>query len=238
VKLAEKHFGNLPTENNVSYEKEPVDFVGSMVHVRNEDIHLVHTAVAVESVGWSSPDYIVFMLLQTLVGSWDRSLGGGKNLTSRVCEIYATEGLAHSLMSFNTCYRNTGLFGAYIVGEKEKTENALHEVIAEWVRLANKATNFEVENAKERLKASFLMQLDGTQAVCEDVGRQILTLARRATPAEVFLRINAITAEDVRRVAKQYLYDVDPAVAAIGYVDTKDFPDYNDIRGWTVWNRL
>ncbi|KAL6043824.1 Mitochondrial-processing peptidase subunit beta [Balamuthia mandrillaris] len=238
-KLAEKHFGRLSSENKIAQRgRPPVEFVGSAVHVRNDDIPLVHTAIAVESVGWSDPNYFVFMVLQAMVGNWDRSLGGGKNLSSRVCEAFATEQLAHSLMSFNTCYHNTGLFGAYIVGEIAPHPNAIAEVVGEWVRIGQSATEAEVERAKNKLKSTFLMQLDGTSAICEDIGRQLLTLGRRLTPAEVYLRLDAITADQVRQVAYQYLNDVDPVVAAVGSVDAATYPDYNQIRGWTYWNRL
>jgi len=238
VSVAEKSFTNLSSEVLADVGPKSVDFVGSMVHVRDDDIHLVHAAIGMESVSWSDPNYFIFMLLQLLVGSWDLSLGGGKNMTSRVCEEFATHGLAHSLMSFNTCYHNTGIFGAYIVGEKENTTDAVYSVLNEWVRIANNVSDFEVENAKRKLKATFLMQLDGTQASAEDIGRQLLTVGRRMSPAEIFLRIDGITAEKVREVATQYLTDVDPAVAAVGHVDTKYFPDYNIMRGWTAWSRM
>jgi len=37
-------------------------------------------------------------------------------------------------------------------------------------------------------------------------------------------------------VANQYLMDVEPAVVGIG--STVNFPDYNQVRGWTHWWRL
>jgi processing peptidase subunit beta len=240
VKLAEKHFSGLSSDVNVDYanREKLFDFTGSMVQVRDTSIPLVHTTVAAKSVGWSDPDYFTFLVLQQLIGSWDRSLGGAKNLSSNLAETFATEELAHSLMSFNTCYHETGLFGAYFVGEMERTSDAIFEVLREWVRIGSGVSEVEVERAKNKLKSTYLMQLDGTQAVAEDIGRQLLTLGRRMPAAEAFMRIDAINAKKVRDVAYTYLNDVDVAVAAVGSVDSGLFPDYNVLRGWTYWNRL
>lgn len=92
----------------------------------------------------------------------------------------------------------------------------MRTVFNEFGRLGSTVTDHEVDIAKDKLKASVLMQLDGTTAVCEDIGRQLLTHGRRLSPAEVWLRIDAITAEDVKRVARERFEDAEPAVAAIG----------------------
>jgi len=237
VKLGEKHFGGLSSENKAK-PREKYDFTGSMVHVLNEDIPQVHTAIGMRSVGWSNPHYFTFMMLQMLVGSWDRNLGGGKNLISRVCESFASENLARSLVSFNTCYNDTGLFGAYIIGDDKNLIWPIRTVMQEWVRLGVEASEFEVENAKRKLKSTFLMQMDGTLSAAEDIGRQVLTLGRRMSPREVFDRIQAIDYREVRRVAEHYLIDTDPAVAAVGNFDFSNFPDWHMIRGWTNYLRL
>ncbi len=52
------------------------------------------------------------------------------------------------------------------------------------------------------------------------------------TPAEIFIRIDDLTADQVRQVAYNYLNDVDIALAAVGHVDSGLFPDYNTMRGW------
>jgi processing peptidase subunit beta len=67
-----------------------------------------------------------------------------------------------------------------------------------------------------RLKGQLLMQLDGTFPIAEDQGRQLLTLGRRMTPAELFLRLDAIDAKAVREVAYEYLNNCELAVAAMG----------------------
>jgi len=236
MKLAEKHFSALPGTISANSPRPEARFTGSMITERDDTMPLANVAVAVQGVGWSDPDYFVFMLIQTILGNWDRNIGGGKNLSSKLCETIATEGLAHSLTTFNTCYNDIGLFGNYIVAEPGKfLEDAICEVFNEYNRIGKLISEDELERAKLKLKAALLMQLDGTTAVCEDIGRQILTHGRRLTPAEVFLRVNAITVKDVKRVCSKYFDDTDPAVSALGNIG--DLPDYNQIRGWTYWNR-
>jgi len=236
--LAEKAFSALPKGDGKPIVRPPVDFTGCLINERDDTLNAAHVAVAMEGVDWSHPDYYVLMVIQTMLGNWDRSIGGGKNLSSNLCEAFAINEYAHSLLTFNTCYNKTGLFGTYIVfpPDGEKIMEGMRTVFNEFGRLGSTVTDHEVDIAKDKLKASVLMQLDGTTAVCEDIGRQLLTHGRRLSPAEVWLRIDAITAEDVKRVARERFEDAEPAVAAIG--STLHLPDYNWLRGWTNKNRI
>jgi len=237
VDLSTKAFGHLPPgELTPKTNQYAIPFTGCLTKIEDQTMSEAHVVVGVESVGWSSPDYFTFMVIQTIVGSWDRQIGGGKNLSSRLCEFVATEELAHSFSSFNTCYNNTGIFGAYFVAEPSKLIDMTRAIFAEWQRIGNNVSQREVERAKNRLKASILMSYDGNQQIAEDIGRQVLTLGRRMSPAEIFLRINAVTVEDVRRVVTSYCEDVEPAVAAIG--PTEQFPDYNWVKAWTFWRNV
>jgi len=90
-----------------------------------------------------------------------------------------------------------------------------------------------VNRAKNKLKASVLLQLDGTTSIAEDIGRQILGLGRRLSTSEIYSEIDKVSAKDIRRIIRTHFEDQCPAVSAIG--KTEEIPDYNQIRGWTYW---
>jgi len=231
---AQKNFTQLGSEAIVE-ARPKASFIGSAALQRDDTMHEAHIALAVESVGWTSPDYYTFLLIQTLIGAWDRNIGGGRNISSKLGELIATEHLAHSMSAFNTCFADTGIFGVYTVAGPDTLEDLVCEVFKEFVRISRNVTPSEIERAKAKLKAAVLMQLDGTTPVAEDIGRQMLVYGRRLTPAEIFLRIDSITTADVMRVARRHFEDVSPAVAAVGPLYL--FPDYNNIRDWTYWRR-
>lgn len=66
----------------------------------------------------------------------------------------------------------------------------VHNVQREWMRLCTSVTEKEVERAKNILKTNMLLQLDGTTAICEDIGRQMLCYNRRIPLHELEARIN------------------------------------------------
>lgn len=235
VALAEQAFASLSSEDNVP-QPLPNSYTGSEVRFRNDDMPYAHIAVGVEGVSWTDPDYFTMQVIQTIMGSWDRNVGAGANSSSRLAEVIATDKLAHSYHSFHTSYADTGLVGNYAIAPPDKLDDLLGEITDEWQRIANAVTPTEVERAKTRLKAALFLALDGNTPTAEEIGRQILSIGRRISPAEVVLRINDITAADVRRVASKHFTDVSPVLAAMGPID--DLPDYNILRGWTYWNRL
>ena len=40
-----------------------------------------------------------------MIGSWDRSMGGGANNASRLAQYCADKSFCNSFQSFNTCYK-------------------------------------------------------------------------------------------------------------------------------------
>ena len=198
-------------------------------------MNLAHVAVAFEGASWTSEYAFPLMLMQTMLGSYDRASGIGKNAASRLCQEIGENESAHSLTTFNTCYKDTGLFGVYAVAPDNKLDDMMYSVMNNFVRLVHTPSDEEVERAKVNLKASLLMSLDGNSNVTEDIGRQMLTYGRRMTPAEIFSRIDAVTTSDIKATAAKFINDQDHVLSAVGAIH--ELPDYNWIRRHSYWLR-
>merc|ERR1712212_313730 len=235
--LAEKNFGKIGVD--VPHEA-PIDmhcrYTGSDVRVRDDTMPLAHIAIAVEGCGWTNPDNIPLMVANTLIGNWDRAMGGGANNSNPLAQYCAEKGFAHSFQSFNTCYKDTGLWGIYFVSDSLNQENMVFNIQHEWMRLATSVTDFEVNRAKNLLKTNMLLQLDGTTPICEDIGRQMLCYGRRMPQHELEARIDAVDAALVKDTCYKYIYDRCPAIAAVGPIE--NLPDYNNVRSRMYWLRM
>lgn len=230
VELAQKSFSNLPKTGTVP-TLPPHKFIGSQVVVLDSEKKDVHVAIAFEGCSWSDSDYFTLMVLQSIIGSWDVNSGAGKNVGSNLNEFVAQNSLAKKIAPFTTCYNSTGLFGIYAVTQDAALEDLLVAIFQEWRRLGFSPSEFEVARARNKLKASLLLSLDGTTALTEDIGRQFLTLGRRISPAEVFYRIDQITPKHISEFVDRKIRDRCFAIAALG--DVQHIPDYNTMRGWT-----
>ncbi|KAK7382711.1 hypothetical protein VNO80_01724 [Phaseolus coccineus] len=224
-----------PTTASQLVAKEPANFTGSEVRILDDDIPLAQFAVAFEGAAWTDPDSVALMVMQAMLGSWNKSTGGGKHMGSELAQRVGINDVAESMMAFNTNYKDTGLFGVYAVAKKDCLDDLSYAIMYETTKLAYKVSEDDVTRARNQLKSSLLLHIDGTSPVAEDIGRQLLTYNRRIPFAELFARIDAVDASTIKRVANRFIYDKDIAIAAMGPIQR--LPDYNWFRRRTYWNR-
>jgi processing peptidase subunit beta len=234
VRLAEKSFGQLQTA--AAPEIKKASFTGSEIRLRDDVLPQARVALAVEGAPYLSADYFNLLVMQAIMGSWDKTLGGAANLSSKLSTIVNDNHLANSFAAFTKGYKDTGLWGMYVVTEnKDQIDDFVHFTQKEWVRLSTSVTDAEVERAKQQVRAGLLLSLDSTCAVAQDIGSQVLATGKHLSPEELKQTINKISVGDVRKTAYKYLWDQELAVVGQGPIEC--LTDYLRVRGNMAYNR-
>lgn len=214
-------------------EARPI-FTGSeLLYHSDEQGELGHFAVGWEGVPWTHPDSITFMVMQSIIGSFKRGEGlvppklSGNRLTNSIANNLEP-GAMESFAAFNTCYKDTGLFGFYSQCSEAAVDRCAEELLYGVGSLAHSVTDEEVERGKRQLKTTLFGSLDSTTAIAEDIGRQLLVYGRRMPMTELLLRVDMVDAAEIRRVAQKYLQDKDIAITALGSLGR--MPPITDLR--------
>ncbi len=58
--------------------QDPAIFTGSDVRMRDPDMPTLHFAVAFQGAPAADPDAVALMVLQTMIGAWEKSAGAGE----------------------------------------------------------------------------------------------------------------------------------------------------------------
>ncbi|QLG73909.1 hypothetical protein HG535_0F04210 [Zygotorulaspora mrakii] len=228
VQYAQKYFGHIPKAEfpvPLGSPRGPLPVFNRGERLIQENtLPTTHIAIALEGVSWSAPDYFVALAAQAIVGNWDRALGTGTNSPSTLAVEASNNGtLANSYMSFSTSYADTGLWGMYIVldSAQHDARKIIDAITREWRRImSGNISDGEVNRSKAQLKAALLLSLDGSTAIVEDMGRQIVTTGKRLSPEEVFEKVDKITKEDIVMWANYRLKDKPISIAALGNMTT------------------
>ncbi|KAI4204506.1 MAG: hypothetical protein LQ350_001056 [Teloschistes chrysophthalmus] len=175
--------------------------------------HLSHIHLAFEALPISSDDIYALATLQTLLGGGGSfSAGGpGKGMYSRLyTNVLNQYGWVESCVAFNHSYKDSGLFGISASCNPQRITMML-EVICRELQNLSLDTGFsslkavEVNRAKNQLRSSLLMNLESRMVELEDLGRQVQVHGQKIGVKEMCSRIDALTVNDLRRVAKQVI---------------------------------
>ncbi|KAJ6290400.1 hypothetical protein OIU78_026182 [Salix suchowensis] len=127
--------------------EDPAYFTGSEVRIIDDDVPLAQFAVAFQGASWTDPDSIALMVMQALLGSWNKSAGGGKHMGSELAQRVGIDEIAESMMAFNTNYKDTGLFGVYAVAKPDCLDDLAWAIMHETTKLCYRVSEADVTRA-------------------------------------------------------------------------------------------
>jgi predicted Zn-dependent peptidase len=139
-------------------------------------------------------------------------------------EVREKRGLAYSIYSFFSSYRKNGLFGVYAATSPHKLPELSDVVGNELIKMCETVSENELNRTKAQFRASLLMANESNSASCEQIVNQTLIFKRLLTQEEILQKINAISIDDVQRLARKILLS-DASLITVGSGDCSSVAD-------------
>jgi predicted Zn-dependent peptidase len=181
------------------------------VHVHTKQSDQAHLVLGVRSRPLGDPDRYVLQLLATV-------LGGG--MSSRLfTEVRERRGLAYYVFGTNHSYTDAGSLYAQSGVDINRIDDAVSTIVEQFRLLADEAVPAdELEKARNFAKGRFVLQLESPHGtIMYGLRREVLE-GRAEEPQAVLDALDAVTAEDIQRVARSVL-EAGPYLAVIGPFD-------------------
>jgi predicted Zn-dependent peptidase len=168
-----------------------------------------HIEIAVHALSSQNPDRFALDLVSVVLG---------EGMSSRLfMELREKRALCYDVHSFTSHYLDTGSFAVYAGVDPPKTLESAQALIEELVKMQRDGmSDDELHKAKELSKGRLLLRMEDTRNVSGWLGGQEMLNNLIRTPDEVVALIDAVTTDDVRRVASTLLDPARMTMALVG----------------------
>lgn len=217
---AEQYFGNAQRE---SQETDFIrhEFVDSpIVSLKWKETEQAVMALGFRGLKYLDDDIYALKLLHVIVGG---------TMSSRMfIEVRERRGLAYIVRTDVSPYHETGLFSVHAGLLPTKVEEALNTILDELKKVKEHGvTQLELTQAKEHMRGKITLSLENSSALAEFYAKQWSVTGIMETPEERFAKLNAVTHDDIVRVARKVIDMSHMKLAMIG--PFKDEKPYQDI---------
>ncbi|KAG8433102.1 hypothetical protein GDO86_017402 [Hymenochirus boettgeri] len=195
---------------------------GGEIRVHNDD-SLVHTAVVAEGASTGSSEANAFSVLQHILGAGP-FIKRGNNTSSKLSQaVSKSTNQPFDVSAFNANYSDSGLFGIYAISQATAANEVINAAINQVKAMAQgSVTEADVTRAKSQLKSQYLMTLESSCGLLNEIGSQALASGTYTSPADTFKQIDSVTSADVVNVAKKFVAGK-KSLSASGNLETTPF---------------
>jgi predicted Zn-dependent peptidase len=196
--LVESVFGDWEAGKSPSWaESLPPRNVSpaSAVRMIQKETEQTNICLATLGISYTSPDYYPLMLINGLLGD---------GMSSRLFQsIREEQGLAYDIGSYFNSYHETGNLVVSAGVDPSNIEETIRAIIDELTQLCEiPVSGEELNRTKAYVRGGILLGLEGTQQVAAWLGSQESLRNHVRNIDEVIAHINAVTAQDIQRVAQ------------------------------------
>jgi predicted Zn-dependent peptidase len=198
VEAIGSRFSTLAPGNPIQELGAP-DASASIVMRRKKSLEQVQICLGVPSPPITDENRYATLILNTV-------LGGG--MSSRLFQTIREErGMAYSIYSDLSPYRDTGTLCVFAGTSTAKTTEVIKLILAEFCKLQQAPlAPEELKRAKDQLKGGMLMGLESSNSRMANLARQEMYFREFITVEEVIARVDAVTSAEVQAMA-QRLFD-------------------------------
>lgn len=190
---------------------------------KNKDIEQVHVCLGFEGIPNNGGQnlYPLYVLNNIFGGSMS------SRLFQRVREEH---GLAYSIYSHPSFYKNFGLFSIYLSLNPSQLSNAVSLITDETKNLiTNCITEDELNRSKEQLKGNYILGLESTSSIMSMMGKSEIYGKKIRTMEEILKMIDDINMSDIKNVVDKIFTSDKVSLSLVGKLDektTKETFDY------------
>lgn len=199
-------------------EPEKAKYVGGEERLLS-DHEQAHIVLGFEGRAYNSDGFYAAQILASI-------LGGG--MSSRLFqEVREKRGLCYSVYAFHWAFADSGIFGVAASTGEEEVADLMPVVVDELRKATETITDEEVIRVRNQIRAGLLMSLESPSSRAGQLARQQILWGRTIPLQETVERINRITADRVKHVARQVFSSGEASLAGIGPVAR--LPDFKSI---------
>ena len=171
----------------------PLDAVP--VTVIQKETEQANICLGTLGIAYTSPDYYAFMLTNAILG---------EGMSSRLFQaIREEQGLAYDIGSYFNSYAETGNFVVSAGVDPAQIEPAIRAIIGELARISQQPVPAdELSRIKAFIRGSIILGLEGTAQVASWLGSQEYSHGTVIPVDEIVAKIDAVTADDIQRIAQ------------------------------------
>jgi predicted Zn-dependent peptidase len=189
--------------------EQPAD---SQVLVHRKDSDQANICLGVPSYPLQHPDRYALQMLSTVLGT---------GMSSRLfLEVRERRGLAYYVFGLNQSYTDTGTLVAQAGVDLARADEAVSVIASEFRRLAEeKVPEDELEKSRALAKGRFVLQTESPNGLILFGLRREVLEDGVIEPEELLAGLDAVTADDVQRVAQDVIGSNALRLAVIGPFD-------------------